>query len=397
MGQIPRSILAVGLVSFLTDVSSEMIYPLLPVFLVGVLGATPTIFGLIDGTAETVAALLKWASGYWTDLFSKRKLLMGIGYSLSSLIRPLVGLANTWPFVFFCRVADRVGKGIRTAPRDALIADITEPSLRAKAYSIHRSMDHAGALTGPIIATLLLLIPGMTVKNVFLLAIIPGILSILVIYFFVEESEKKISDAKEKPGNPIKDLKKMGSQFHLLITSVFVFALGNSSDAFYLLRLKEVGVSETWIPLVWALHSGVKMLSVYFMGPLSDKKGHLNMIQLGWTLNTLILISFCFVDSRDGLIALFLVYGAYYGLVEAPERAWISTVAPAHLKGSAFGLFHMVTGLAFLPANLLFGWIWTKWGAPFAFFTAAIFSAIALVMLAKMNGRGAKNTPNPIS
>lgn len=385
---LPKSILALGLVSFFTDISSEMIYPLLPIFLISTLGASPAIFGLIDGFAEMTAAVLKGASGTLADTLPKRKPLVVLGYSLSSFFRPLVGLAASWPFVFLCRVSDRIGKGIRSAPRDALIADTVPQAHRAHAYSLHRSMDHAGALLGPLIATLLLLIPGMTTAKVFLWAAVPAAIAILILVVFVKESDQSTerSNLASQPLsflNQLKEFQTLGPDFRYFLFTLFVFSLGNASDAFFLLRMQSAGLEEKWIPVIWAGHSGIKMISVFYLGPISDSRGHTTMILKGWFLATILLFGFAVVDSIRGLIVLFMVYGAYYGLVEAPERAWISTVSRKNINGSAFGAFHMTTGFALLPANLLFGWLWTRQGPTTAFAVAGLFSLVAMILFAR--------------
>lgn len=379
---LPKTVIAIGLVSFFTDISSEMIYPLLPVFLVTVLGATPTAFGIIDGFAEMTAALLKWLSGWKADQNQKRKSLIILGYSISTLMRPLIGIAQSWPVVFIFRVSDRIGKGIRSSPRDALIADWTQEKDRGKAYGLHRSMDHAGAVVGPLVASALLLIPGMQMKNVFLLAAIPGVISIFVILFFVKEHSEKVENpVKKELPNPFKDYSKMSSEFKTILWSFVLFAVSQSSDAFILLKLKESGAKDFLIPILWSLHHVVKMISSYWFGNLSDKKGYRAMILSGWLLYFVIYICFSFVTSLDGMIAIFIFYGLFYGFVEGPEKAWISRVVSTQFKGSAFGLYYMFTGLALLPANIVFGYIWTNINNSTAFLFSGFLALISMSLL----------------
>lgn len=378
--RIPKAVIALGVVSFLTDLSSEMIYPLLPIFLVTVLGTSAVTLGLIEGVAESTASLLKVASGIWTDRTQKRKPLIVAGYSLSGLMRPLIGLAAAWPAVLALRFADRVGKGLRTSPRDALIADVTDPGARGTAYGFHRSMDHAGAVVGPLVAALLLNNVGLPLRQVFLLAAVPAALVLVVLLFFIKEPAVHRADAPVAL-NLSSSWSALGGDYRRLLLAVLVFTLGNSTDAFLLLRLGGAGVSAAWIAVLWSAHHGVKMAATYFGGRLSDRVGPRRMIVAGWIFYAVIYLVFGWLDSAPLLTGVFLTYGIYFGLVEPAERAWIASLVPPHLRGTAFGWYHCAIGLATLPASLLFGLLWQQWGTAVAFTTGALLAATAALLL----------------
>lgn len=378
--RLPPSVIALGVVSFFTDFSSEMIYPLLPVFLSSVLGAGALALGIIEGIAESTAALFKVVSGIWTDRSGRRKPFILAGYSLAGLARPLIGLATAWPFVLAMRFADRIGKGLRTSPRDALIAGVTEPDQRGVAYGFHRSMDHAGAVIGPLVAAGLLASTGMSLRQVFLLAAIPAALVIVVLVAWVREPVAEFEKDPQSP--PLKShWSDLGSEFKFLLLALLVFTLGNSTDAFLLLRLSNAGIPATWTAVLWSLHHVVKMASAYWGGHLSDRFGRRRMIIFGWTVYAAIYLAFALVDSPTVLIAVFLAYGIYFGLTEPSEKAWVADLVPAHLRGTAFGYYNGVIGLGALPASLIFGFLWQTWGLTTAFLTGAGFAAVASALL----------------
>jgi MFS family permease len=376
---ISGNVLILGLVSFLTDVSSEMIYPLLPLFLTAVLGAGPALLGVIEGVAESTAALLKLVSGIWSDRVRRRKPLVLAGYGISSLVRPLVAVATGPLAVLVIRFADRVGKGIRTSPRDALIADSVDPDLRGRAFGFHRAMDHAGALVGPLLAAALLATWIDNLRIVFALAAIPGGLAVLLIVVKLRES------AAPQPAPPIKS----GSFLSLLprgklrrfLLILFLFTLGNSTDAFLLLRAGELGVSPAHIPLLWAFFHVVKMGSVYPFGALSDRLGRRGMILAGWGVYALAYLGFARAQDEWQIWALFAFYGLFYGLTEGTEKALLADLADPAERGAAFGWYNFAIGIGALPASLLFGAIWQWAGAPAAFGFGAGLAALAAVLL----------------
>ena len=393
MKRLSRTVIVLGLASFFTDMSSEMIYPLLPIFLSTVLGAGALALGVIEGVAESTASILKVASGIWTDRVRKRKPLIVAGYGLAGVVRPLIGLAGAWPFVLGMRFLDRVGKGLRTSPRDALIADVTAPDLRGTAYGVHRAMDHAGAVAGPLVAAGLLALGSFSLRHIFLLSAVPALVVILVLVFGIKEPP---AHAAETP--PPVSFKALwtgtGRHFKLLLLSLIVFTLGNSTDAFLLLRLRNAGISVSGVAVLWALHHVVKMALTYAGGRLSDRVGRRSMIVLGWLAYALIYLAFGLVNSPAWLIVIFLAYGIYFGLCEPAEKALIADLVPRAVRGTAFGCYHGAIGVAALPASLLFGLLWQTCGMAAAFFTGAGFAAVASVMLMriKMEMEGEKGS-----
>ncbi|MFH0765073.1 MAG: MFS transporter [Calditrichota bacterium] len=386
MLKLHRTVIALGVVSFFTDVSSEMIYPLLPLFLSSMLGAgavAAVALGIIEGVAESTAAILKIISGYWTDKLSKRKPFLMAGYGLAGLARPLIGLAGIWPVVLGLRFLDRVGKGLRTSPRDALIADVTTPDRRGAAYGFHRSLDHAGAVVGPLVAAALLTISGVTLRTVFLLAFIPAVIVMLILFFGVKENPS------DKPAvvssSPVRlSLRDVTPNFRWFLLALLIFTLGNSTDAFMLLRLTQADVPAGWIAVLWSLHHVVKMTATYKGGLWADRFGHRRLIMLGWAFYAAVYTAFAWVDSATGMIVVFLIYGVYYGLTEPAEKALVSLLTSAERKGTGFGLYHGAIGLGALPASLIFGLVWRQAGASAAFIMGAGLAAMAAIVLTQV-------------
>jgi len=375
---LPATVIALGVVSLLTDLSSEMIYPLLPVFLTTVLAAGPQALGLIEGVAESTASLLKVASGVWSDRVRRRTPLVVAGYSLAGAVRPLIGLAGSWPAVLALRFTDRVGKGLRTSPRDALIADATPLAQRGEAFGLQRALDHAGAVAGPLVAAALLGLAGVPLRVVFLLAVIPAVAVVVVLLAWVREAPRRI----EAGGRPVLAAwRELGRPTHVVLLAVLLFTLGNSTDAFLLLRLSQAGVGVAAVAVVWSAFHVVKMVSAYACGRLSDRIGRRPLVVAGWAFYAAVYLAFGVVESRNAVIAIFLLYGLYYGLTEPAERAWVADLVPERLRGTAFGLYHGVIGLAALPASLLFGAVWQRFGAPTAFATGAGLALAATVVL----------------
>lgn len=380
MKRMSKTVVYLGLVSFFTDLSSEMIYPLLPIFLSNVLGAGALVLGVIEGLAESTAAFLKVVSGLWTDRLRHRKPLILWGYSLSGVARPLIGLASVWPVVLILRFVDRIGKGIRTSPRDALIADVTEPNQRGRAYGLHRAMDHAGAVVGPLVAAGLLLFGPISLRHVFLLAAIPAAMVMLILIARVKEPARPLA-TKQLVSGSFAHWSDLGGEYKYLLLALLVFTLGNSTDAFLLLRLSDAGIPAAWVAVLWSLHHGVKTLSTYVGGRLSDRIGRRRMIHLGWLVYAIVYFSFGLADSPAALIVVFLAYGIYFGLTEPAERAWVADLVPEHFIGTAFGYYHGVIGVGALPASLLFGFLWHRFGAIIAFVSGAGLAIAASVLL----------------
>jgi MFS family permease len=374
---ITGNILILGLVSFLTDFSSEMIYPLLPVFLTAVLGAGPAVLGVIEGVAESTASLLKLVSGIMSDRVADRKRLVLSGYGISSFARPFIAAATGPLAVLVIRFADRVGKGIRTSPRDALIADSVDPSIRGKAYGFHRSMDHAGAIAGPLVASALLAFFVSNMRTVFWLAAIPGILAVVLIAFKVKEVERRRGPSN---GTFLGLFPRGRLRGYILI--LFIFTLGNSSDAFLLLRAGRLGVSPVVIPLLWAYFHVVKMFSTMPFGALSDRIGRRKIIMAGWGVYALTYVGFGYATTEIHVWLLFTLYGLFYGLTEGTEKAFLVDIANPEERGSAFGWYNFAIGIGALPASLLFGLIWQEIGPKAAFgFGAGLATLAALLLL----------------
>ncbi|MGH7712436.1 MAG: MFS transporter [Gemmatimonadaceae bacterium] len=378
--RLPRTVIALATVSLLTDASSEMIYPLLPLFLSGVLGASATALGAIEGAAESVAALLKLASGAWSDRLTRRKPLVVAGYVLASIVRPLIGLAQAAWHVGALRVTDRIGKGIRTSPRDALIADAVAPSQRGAAFGVHRAGDHIGAVLGPLLAFGLLQFFGLSLRTVFLLAAIPAAMSLAVLLFGVREERVHRANV-DKPGLGADAPAGLGAQFWKYLGVLLLFSLGNASDAFLLLRASALGVAAAHIPLLWAAHHVVKALANVRGGALSDRVGRRPLIVAGWAVYAIVYLAFARATMAWHAWALFLGYGLYFGLTEGVEKAFVADVVPDRLRGTAFGWFNFTLGLAALPASLIFGLLWDRHGAATAFGVAAALAGAAAALL----------------
>jgi MFS family permease len=375
--RLGRNVYALAAVSFFTDVSSEMIYPLLPVFLTTVLGASAGFIGAIEGAAESVAALLKLASGWWSDRIQKRKVFVVVGYTLASVVRPLVAIAQSATQVLLIRVSDRVGKGLRNSPRDALIADSIHPSMRGRAFGMRSAADNAGALLGPLIAFVLLRSFGLSLRTVFWLSAIPGALAIVVAVVGVREVARRGSAAGKKP-----ELKSgMGSRFWLFLAIVFVFTLGNSTDAFLLLRAKDLGVPVALAPILWALLNGVKSISNIPGGTLSDRIGRRPTLIAGWAVYALVYFLFARASQSWHAWALFAVYGIFFGLTEGTELALVADVVPADHRGAAYGWYYLAVGIGALPASIIFGAVWDRFGSPAAFIMGASLALVAAIGL----------------
>lgn len=362
---------ALGLVSLLTDASSEMIYPLLPTFLTRVLGAGPAVLGAIEGVAEATASLLKLASGWLADRVPRRKPLVVLGYGLSSIARPLVGLATSSGQVLAVRFADRVGKGTRGAPRDALVADVTPADVRGRAFGFQRAMDHAGAVAGPLLASSLLL-AGLELRAVFLWAALPAVVCMLVLVLAVREQPRREGPPVARAG-PAASL----GAFHRYLALLALFTLGNSSDAFLLLRAQESGMGLAAVPLLWSFHHVVKAASSTWAGTLSDRFGRRATIVAGWGVYAVAYAGFAFATGPAAPWALFAVYALYHAATEGPERAFVADLAGPQARGRAFGLYHAVTGAMLLPSNLLTGWLWQSYGAPAALGLGAACALVA--------------------
>lgn len=373
--------------SFFTDVASEMIYPLLPIFLSTVLGTSAATLGVIEGSAESLSSLLRLPAGWWSDRIRRRKPFVTFGYAIAAVARPLIGLAQSTGQVMAIRLTDRVGKGIRTAPRDALIADSVAPSQRGLAYGIHRAADSLGAVVGPLIAWAVLAAGWVELRTLFLYAVIPGAISVVLIFGFVRERTSAAVAAAVPPAfePPARrqpaPLVSLGTPFWRFLIAVFVFTLGASSDAFLLLRASQLGIPTPVLPILWAVLHLVKSSSTAIGGAISDRLGRRPLILLGWGVYAATYAGFAFATEAWQAWALFLVYGLYFGLTEGTERAMVADLVPASVNGTAFGWFNAAVGLGALPASALFGVVWQGYGPPAAFLMGAGFAMVATLLL----------------
>ncbi len=381
--RVPREVWSLGVVSLLNDTASEMVHPLLPLFLTRVLGASTVALGLVEGVAESTAALMKLVAGTLSDRFGRRKPWVVAGYLAAALSRPLIGLTNRWGQVLALRFVDRLGKGIRTSPRDALIADLTPRSIWGKAFGIQRSLDHSGALLGPLVATLLLGSLHLELRPLFLLAVVPGLAAVLVLALRVHEPHRPLPRPREHRGFPIhrEDWYRLGPQFHRYLAALLVFTLGNATDAFLVLKARQVGIALAWIPTLWMLFNGVKMVLSTPCGMFSDRHGRRRTILMGWFLYGLVYLGFALATTTWQVVWLFASYGVFYALTEGVERAFVADLVPETLRGTGFGWFHLTVGLAALPASVLFGLLWHRWGSGIAFLTGALLAWLALGIL----------------
>jgi MFS family permease len=384
--RLPRTVVVLGFVSLLNDGASEMITPLLPVFLTATLGAGPAIVGLVEGIAEATASVLKLVAGRLSDRGVGAKRLVFGGYAIANLARPAIGLALGWPVVLLLRFLDRVGKGIRTAPRDALIAGATDPTIRGRAFGFHRAMDHAGAVIGPVMA-FALLASGTALGRVFLWSAVPGALVLLLLAVGVPR------DAPFVPSAPSPRLTWRGLDVGLraLIVAAATLALASVPEVFVVLWARQSGLPVAWVPLVWAAASLTKMLLAYPAGVATDRLGRLPLLLVGWTLRVLVLVALAGANAAGVLVwILFMAYSGTLALTEPAERSLIGDAAPAAQRGTAFGLYHLASGLFALPGAVLFGVIWQRVNSTAAFATAAALTAVAAAGMAAAAVRRAR-------
>lgn len=384
---LSRPVWLLGLTSLFTDTASEAIYPLLPLYLTRVLGAGALSLGLIEGFAEAANSLLKIVSGHLSDRWRVRRPIVIGGYALSSAVRPLVALVTSWPQLFAVRFLDRVGKGVRGAPRDALLAACATPRTRGRVFGFHRAMDHVGAVLGPALASLfLLLFPGQY-RLLFALTIIPGALAVSTL-FLLEEPGPEVASLSAEAARGVESAREgwrdLPPRYYRLLIVLLVFALGNSADAFLLLRLSDLGVGAAFIPMLWALLHVVKALMSVWGGIKSDRWGRRVVIGAGWLIYALVYAGFALSTSVAALVAWFLVYGFYYGLSEGTEKALIADLAPASLGGTAFGIYNAALGLGSLLASVVFGLVWKIVSPEAAFGLGAGLALLATVLLAAL-------------
>jgi MFS family permease len=368
---LPRTVVVLGFVSLLNDAASEMITPLLPLFLTAILGAGPAVVGLVEGVAEATASVLKLASGRWLDRGARARSLVLAGYGCSNVARPLIGLALSWPFVLLLRFADRVGKGVRTAPRDAMIAAAADPERRGRAFGFHRSMDHAGAVVGPLFAYLLLA-RDWPLASVFLASILPGVLLLALLAFGLRRDVPAMTSAP-----PPMTWRGLDPELRRMIVAAGVLSLATVPEVLVILHVSESHVGARNVALSWAAASALKMLIAWPAGYLADRAGTIPVLLAGWSARIGVLVAFALLDpAGTGAIVLFCSYALTLASTEAAERSLVGARTAPSSRGTSYGVYHLVTGIAALPGAALFGVLWQAYSAHLAFAVAAILSTL---------------------
>ncbi len=395
------NIFFLGLVSFLTDISSEMIFTLLPLFLANILGAATIVIGFIEGVADSTASMLRIFSGWLSDKLKKRKSLAFIGYGLSTLAKPFMLIATTWGLVLGVRFTDRLGKGLRTAPRDALVADSVSAEERGRAFGFHRAMDTSGAAAGLIVAAVVVFLlqrgslelSRITYQWLVLIGIIPAALALLM-FLFIREAKRGSNEPNCPDANKCQPYDKsfrntkagFDLRFNLFLGIMFLFTLGNSSDAFLILRAQNVGNCVVHILLMLILFNVVYAATSLPAGILSDRLGRSRIIVLGWLIYAFTYLGFALASVSWQIWFLFALYGVYYGLAEGVARAFVADLVPEDRRGTAYGLFHGVVGITLLPASIIAGWLWQAIGPAAPFYFGAGLAFLAMLGLLALIG-----------
>jgi len=375
---VGANVLILGLVSLFTDMSSQMVFPLIPLFLTATLGASATVVGIIEGSAEAVASLLKVFSGYWSDRIKRRKPFVLLGYGISSLMKPLFAFAFAWQSVFVIRIVERVGKGLRNAPRDAIIAESSAGDVRGKAYGIHRAMDGIGSTLGAVLAYILLLSLGFS--DIFLLAGVPAFIAVLLI-LFVKEREKVPSTDRPAPKSIRISFRELPPKLKQFIAVSTVFTFGNFGYAFLLLRALDIGLSDRTAILLYITFYVVYTIVTIPAGTISDKIGRKPVIIIGYVLFGTTSLGLAVVTNLSGIVWLFALYGVFYALIDGVQRAFVVDLSPPDLKATALGAFHTATGLAALPAGAIAGILWDVISPETTFLYGFALSITAAVLL----------------
>ncbi|HYO69229.1 MAG TPA: MFS transporter [Archangium sp.] len=376
-GRLPRTVVVLGVVSLLTDISSDMIFPLLPVFLATRLPAqAPVLLGLMEGVADLVSALIKYQSGVWADRARRLKPMVLLGYGLSSLMRPLMAFVTLAWHPIAIRALDRVGKGLRSSPRDALIAHSVAPEARGRAFGFHRGMDHAGAAVGSLAAMALVAV-GLRVEQVFFVAAVPGLLAVVAILLVREPPRPEPALA---PGGS-RALAPVPRRLAYYLVPITLFGVANSTDAFILLKLTEEGAQPELLPLAWLVLQAVKSAVSFPAGRLADRLGASRLVVTGWSLYALSYLALAWARGVTLTMIVIAVYGLYHALAEGAEKSLLTSLVPAEARGRAFGLYNGLTGGASLAAGLLFGLLWTNLGSTTAFVTAGVLAGLSALLL----------------
>ena len=364
-----------GLTSFFTDTSTKMVYSVMPLFLLSI-GASKTTISLIEGIAESTASLLKAISGYWSDKIGKNKPFMIIGYGITAIITPLYALARIPIQILFFRFFERIGKGLRAAPRDSLISGSIKKNEAGKTFGFQKAMDNSGAIVGPLIAFILLSFFPLNYTNIFLLATIPAILGVLTIVIFIKEAKAE----KKETTNKI-SLKLLPKKFYFFLIIIFVFTLGNSADALLLVKTSETGIDKSYIPFMYMIFNTVSVLLAIPIGKLSDRIGREKLIILGFLVYAIVYYFFGRFNSINVFIFLFMLYGFYSALTDGSQKAMVSDIVSKDLKGTGFGIYHAVLGITLLPASLIAGLLYDKVNSNAPFYFGSVMALIATVLM----------------
>ena len=388
------NIIFLGLVSFFTDLSTEMVYPLIPLYLTSAFGATPAVVGIIEGIAESVASLLKVFSGYVSDRFQKKKAIAFSGYATGLIYKLVLLAAGSWGGILAARVIDRFGKGIRTAPRDVLVNESADKGALGKAFGLHKALDMAGSALGILITYFLLrnMDGDFDYKGVFLISLVPAVLGLSMFIFIKEQRGPRQTGPRERFW---KHAGRIDGQLKLYLLVVFLFTLGNSSNSFLLLKAKATGFDDVSVILLYFIYNAVASLLSMPFGRLSDRVGRKRLLVPGYLVFALCYFGFGFAEGRAQMAAVFVLYGAYTAMVAGVERAFVAEIAPADLKGTMLGLHSTVTGIALLPASIIAGLLWSRFGAalPFVFGALMALLAAAILTLFMKNRPGAASAP----
>ena len=377
---ITRNIFLLGLVSLFTDLGSQMIFPLIPLYLVSVLGTGASVVGICEGAAETTASLIKAFSGYWSDRLKRRKPFVFVGYSLSAITKPLFALAGAWPLVLTVRMIERVGKGIRSAPRDAIVAESVDRSVRGKAYGFHRAMDGLGSVLGAFLAFILLSTTNSDYARIFLLAGIPGIAAVLFILFIKEPEGTEGQHIKTTSMRV--SFRALPANLRLLIAAASVFYLGHFGYAFLLLRAKDIGLTDQTAILLYVLFYVVYVIAAIPAGMLSDRVGRKPVLTASYLIFAIVSLGLIFTDSLHSVLPFFAIYGISFAMFDSVQRAYVVDFAPEHLRATALGTFHAAVGLVALPGGYVAGMLWDTIGPEATFvygLTLAVISSLLLL------------------
>ncbi len=379
--KISKNIIVLSIVSLLNDISSEMVYPVVPIFLTSVLGVPANIIGLIEGLADASSKILMSVSGYISDKFHKRKLFVEVGYSFAAFSHLILAVSNSWPLVLFSRVLNRSGKGLRTAARDAIITESTDKESRGFSFGFHRTMDGLGGVIGPLLAVLLMGLFANNYKLLFILAFIPASIGALVIFFFV-------SDKKRAPGDDLTmkfDWGKTSSSFRIFLLISFIFAIGNSSDAFLILRSQNLGLSVSLTIFAYVIFNFVSSVFSLPAGMLADKFGSKKIIFIGFVIFSFVYWCFGWTNSASVVWILFPIYGVFMALTEGVSKAYISKLVPHEISASTFGIYQTAMGIATLIASTVAGTLWSSFGPKTPFYFGSVMALIAAILFLSLS------------